>query len=435
MTSASTYFEPLRAGGQQTEDPVPTDPSSTKRQQRAAGMRPAVDLAPPVVDELPLGQPPDLEKNCTIHGQEPLDEQVIVINSQVALKQIARHSVSNLRSELGGVLLGQAYQQNGRSYVEVLAALPAVNDDHGPVHFTFTANGWSQLHKDRAEQYPELQIVGWFHTHPNLGVFYSSDDVVVHSAAFTQPWHVGLVVDPVRREACYFGWEVGELTPIAGYYEFHDQDRRSIIEWQMVQTAVWDTPYSYTPSRSSQSTAPYADPYAVESELPELPRWTNYVSLLTGVIGFLTAITLLFAVALPQSRQIEALQETVLTLAQQPTVNTNLPTCADPHLRVLTPLSGQQVIAGTAVSLVGTADHPDALRYRLQGRLVESNTWLDLAIARRDQALGEIISWDTTGFTPGLYQLQLTAVDANNISLANALHCQLHIEVLPAPLE
>ena len=93
------------------------------------------------------------------------------------------------------------------------------------------------------------------------------------------------------------------------------------------------------------------------------------------------------------------------------------------------------VTVGTAVPLVGTADHPDALRYRLQGRLLDGGNWQDLAIARRDQTLGEIVSWDTTGFAPGLYQLQLTAVDTNNISLGNALPCQLQIELLPAPTE
>ena len=108
-------------------------------------------------------------------------------------------------------MLGRAFRSNGQAYVEVRAAIPAVTKDHGPVHFTFTADAWSQLHKDRSENYPDLDIVGWFHTHPDLGVFYSSDDVVVHSAAFTLPWHMGMVVDPIRKEAGFFGWKEGVL--------------------------------------------------------------------------------------------------------------------------------------------------------------------------------------------------------------------------------
>ena len=444
MTSASTFFEPpfepLQAGGQLPPNESPREqPETNKRKSnRAAGLQPTVDLAPPVVDELPLGQPPDLDKNGKLHGRRPQSGQVVVVNSQMALEQIAKHSVSNLRSELGGVLLGQAYQSNGRSYVEVLAALPAVNDDHGPVHFTFTANGWSQLHKERAEKYPELQIVGWFHTHPNLGVFYSSDDVVVHSAAFTQPWHVGLVVDPVRREACYFGWENGELAPIAGYYEFHDQSHNSVVDWQAVQTAVFgesDSSYGYMPPARTSDGEPMPYPYhPPESELPELPRWASYVSLLASIVGFVTIMTLLFAVIMPQEREIEALQATVLTLAEQPAVNRNLVSCAAPYLRILTPISGTQVQAGTAVSFVGTANHPDAVRYRLQGRLVDNNTFTDFALARRGQTLGEIVSWDTSDVPAGIYLLQLTAVDSNNISLTNASVCQLQIEILPAPI-
>ena len=92
---------------------------------------------------------------------------------------------------------------------EVKAALPAVSSDHGPVHFTFSADSWARLHRDRTAHYAQLDIIGWFHTHPGLGVFYSSDDVVVHTAAFTLPWHVGLVVDPLGNHASYFGWQDG----------------------------------------------------------------------------------------------------------------------------------------------------------------------------------------------------------------------------------
>src|SRR5690606_22033858 len=46
-----------------------------------------------------------------------------------------------------------------------------------------------------------------------------ADDVVVHSAAFTMPWHTGLVVDHWRAQAAVFGWQGGEIVPVGGFYE------------------------------------------------------------------------------------------------------------------------------------------------------------------------------------------------------------------------
>jgi proteasome lid subunit RPN8/RPN11 len=198
MTSASTYSEEEHPADQGNE------------QQEAAGFDVQAEYA---LANLPIQEAPDLEEISVRHGRFPAEQEVVVILSQLALRQIAAHSNSNLDCEVGGAMLGHAFRSDGRTFVEVRAAIPAVTDDHGPFHFTFTADSWSQLHKDRDERYPDLDIVGWFHTHPDLGVFYSSDDVIVHSAAFTLPWHVGMVVDPIRKEAGVFGWKAGSLHP------------------------------------------------------------------------------------------------------------------------------------------------------------------------------------------------------------------------------
>ena len=172
--------------------------------------------------------------------------------------------------------------------------------------------------------------------------------------------------------------------------------------------------------------------YAEESELPELPRWTSYVSLLVGIVGFMMSALLLFGYVVPQARQIEALQDTVLTLVEQ-APSSNVAACPDPNLRILTPLTGTQVITGTAVSFVGTTNHPEASRYRLQTRLLESNIWNDVAFSRAETTLGEIMTWDTADMVPGMYVVALTAVDNNNISLPTVAPCQLQLELLPVP--
>ena len=130
---------------------------------------------------LPFRQLPAPTADWLRHGNTPGESQPVVLMHQTALLQINAHSHSRLDCELGGALLGHVYRYKTGVVVEVKAALPAVSSDHGPVHFTFSADSWARLHRDRTAHYPQLDIVGWFHTHPDLGVFYSSDDAVVLS--------------------------------------------------------------------------------------------------------------------------------------------------------------------------------------------------------------------------------------------------------------
>ncbi|MCO5183343.1 MAG: Mov34/MPN/PAD-1 family protein [Anaerolineae bacterium] len=238
---------------------------------------------------LPQHMPPTRDE-CVLHGSLPLDEQPRVVYSQQALQQIEAHCTSNLRVEVGGALLGVAYQHNDLLFVEVQAAIPAVSADHGPSHFTFTADVWAQLHRDR-EAYPELEFVGWFHTHPDLGVFFSSDDIVVHNAAFRQPWHVALVVDPVRNEACTFGWNRGEIEPLLGFYEFlaDDPDEldmpRSQISWRIVTDNVFGGHY---PDEYVQ--------YAVRPNELNLPPISPWIGAILGGLGLAVSIVTLILV-------------------------------------------------------------------------------------------------------------------------------------------
>lgn len=194
---------------------------------------------------LPYRIPPVADA-CLLHGGLPDDAHPRVVMSQAAVRQVARHCESDTQVELGGVLLGHAYLHNQQVFVQVEAAIPAITDDQGPVHFTFTGDAWAQLHADKQELYPDLDIVGWFHTHPDLGVFFSADDEVVHAAAFTQPWHVGLVVDPIRQTASYFGWSGREIRPILGFYELILPDAapegeipRTAVKWEIDVDDSW----------------------------------------------------------------------------------------------------------------------------------------------------------------------------------------------------
>lgn len=411
MTSASTYSE--------KGEPVPQ-----------AEQPPVADFGVQMEDalaHLPQRQPPAADA-CLLHGQLPEDVSApITIIAQTALRQIADHAHSDVTCELGGALLGRTYRHNGRFYTEIHAAIPAVTVDHGPVHFTFTADAWSQLHKDRASSYPNLDIVGWFHTHPDLGVFYSSDDVVVHTAGFSLPWHVGLVVDPVRYEMCFFGWQAGRLVPFGGFLELCDMQPESQLTWRQVATAVWDHPYEH-PMPGDRRSEVYLPP----TRLPGLPRMSPYLGLVLGGLGFLLSFFLLVAWVVPLTRQVNTLQDAVLTLADEALADSNALTCPDPRVRILTPLTGSAVAVGDVVVLTGTAVHPDAARYRVSLRSAGTEGWpTDVNVLSRSTTLGELAQWDTTAVPPGAYELRLAAADRNSVPLSEAAICVIQIDVVP----
>jgi proteasome lid subunit RPN8/RPN11 len=367
---------------------------------------------------LPQRQPP-LANKCQLHGHTP--EQLCIIVTQAALAQIEAHSLSDTGREVGGALLGQAYRHGERLYVEVKAVLPAVSRDHGPLHFTFSADSWMALQQAQADQYPQLDMVGWFHTHPDLGAFYSSDDVVVHSAAFTLPWHVGLVLDPLRREGCFFGWQDGELTALPGFYELLDESSESVIEWRVIKTAVYhDMPPPVPPARSRQAAV------VSHSWLAQYGPWPA-----VGGAAFLLLLFLFLGLWLASlNRQVDHLQQVVSSLATETLQETNVAACPDPGLRLLLPQANARIAPGP-ITFIGTAEHPEAHRYRLEGRLLGGSSWQLLREWRQSMLFGELGRWDTSGYPSGHYEVRLIAVDNNNVRLANSELCQIVIQLEP----
>jgi|GEM_PF-3901129 len=52
----------------------------------------------------------------------------------------------------------------------------------------------------------DLRVVGWYHTHPNYGIFLSQDDRLVVQSLFNASWHIAMVYDPMRNQlGCFYG--------------------------------------------------------------------------------------------------------------------------------------------------------------------------------------------------------------------------------------
>ena len=261
--------------------------------------------------------------------------------------------------------------------------------------------------------------MGWYHTHPGLSVFYSSDDVVVHTAGFSLPWHVGLVVDPIKNQASFFGWVNDELANLAGYYEVsEDNSPSSIINWNYVATYVGYFP----PYEMDAPATGYQTQYGATPALISPREWAYVIGSLAAVLFFLLGG---WVAAL--NREVTQLEQVLLTQTGNNPVYV-AEACPDPRLRMLSPLTGLAVAQGETVAILGTADLPGATRYRVEKRLAEGEgDWALIGMTRFDQSLGNLVRWNTRNDVAGLYDVRLTAVDRQNIQLERAPPCQIQV--------
>jgi proteasome lid subunit RPN8/RPN11 len=137
-------------------------------------------------------------------------QPAVVMEAEVARK-IRQHSRSSMKAEVCGVLLGSAEQD--RTVIE--ACIPGVNAAQGGAHVTFTQDTWEHIYKIKDQQFPDMKIVGWYHSHPGFGVFLSEHDLFIQENFFSGPHQVAWVYDPHTDEEGCFGWVGGKTEKLS----------------------------------------------------------------------------------------------------------------------------------------------------------------------------------------------------------------------------
>jgi len=130
------------------------------------------------------------------------------------VSDILSYSKTDTSRELGGVLLGRYEEENGKYRVVIEETIIAQHTEAGLSQVTFTHETWGYIHHVMDNKYPNLKMVGWFHTHPGFGIFMSEDDYFIHNNFFSKPWSVAYVVDPVKKQDGFFGWSNGNIVRI-----------------------------------------------------------------------------------------------------------------------------------------------------------------------------------------------------------------------------
>jgi proteasome lid subunit RPN8/RPN11 len=114
------------------------------------------------------------------------------------------HIFENADREVGGVLIGGVGKAG--TLPIVFGAIQAIAADERRAALTFTQEAWAHVHRVIDEEYPNDQIVGWYHSHPSFGIFLSEHDLFIHRNFFSNRSQIALVVDPISREEGIFAW-------------------------------------------------------------------------------------------------------------------------------------------------------------------------------------------------------------------------------------
>jgi proteasome lid subunit RPN8/RPN11 len=172
---------------------------------------------------------PDRDRRfaCLAYEVPRAEDLPIFLDRQTA-DAIERHALRDTSVELGGIILGHECidDQTGEPFVWVTKSLEAKHYENTQASFTYTHDAWEEITRERDRLHPDLDIVGWYHTHPDFGIFLSSHDLFIHRNFFNQPLQLAYVVDPIRQTRGFFRWRDGGLDQVGGYFVSADRGDR-----------------------------------------------------------------------------------------------------------------------------------------------------------------------------------------------------------------
>lgn len=121
---------------------------------------------------------------------------LLVFLEHNCMASMKRHAEQDILREQAGILCGQAYQSDEQNYVVIESAI-AIDTLGDAGHFRFHQDSWQHLWANLSDNH---NIVGWYHTHPGMGIFLSATDLRTQELYFSSPWQIAMVVDPISRE-------------------------------------------------------------------------------------------------------------------------------------------------------------------------------------------------------------------------------------------
>ena len=179
--------------------------------------------------------PPNRNKQYAVAacGRPGAKDLRVFVDLDVA-RDMETHALSDTHVELGGVLLGGQYEDaGGEPFVVVKDSLRARHYQATKGSFKFTHDTWSEITRQRDEFPDDLHMVGWYHTHPDWGVFLSGMDMFICDHFFNGQLDVALVIDPCQGDRGWFQWTGladDRIRRTGGFYLYTSRHRGTELE-------------------------------------------------------------------------------------------------------------------------------------------------------------------------------------------------------------
>jgi len=106
------------------------------------------------------------------------------------------------RVEQGGILLGHAFRDTEKNLTYAIAeqAIPGRLAIGNAAYLEVTHETWKEMLDDVDRLGAQLQVIGWYHTHPNdLAVFMSGTDRATQERLFGNDWQFAIVLNPHKQ--------------------------------------------------------------------------------------------------------------------------------------------------------------------------------------------------------------------------------------------
>lgn len=178
--------------------------------------------------------------------------------------------------EVGGILVGDVLQDKNGPFIKVDHVIEALHAEEKGTELTITHETWNHIHEQMDKTYSGKRILGWYHTHPNFGIFLSEQDQFIQQSFFNLAFQVALVYDPLRKVHGVFSWRDSKPWRVRQY-------------WIGTHQHTWDEP-------REKSEPPKTDGSDLGSKMVATPQttgeafsntWFLAVALVGILFGFL----------------------------------------------------------------------------------------------------------------------------------------------------
>jgi len=132
-----------------------------------------------------------------------LNNQPLVLVNRKCLTDIYKH-VTTSSNELGGLLIGNVLtnpKNNQPNIIVISDTIASLEYDSTNVSLRMDSTIWNIA---RNKINTGFVVVGWYHSHPNLGAFFSGTDRHNQKNNFNHVYSIGYVIDPYRNDTKWY---------------------------------------------------------------------------------------------------------------------------------------------------------------------------------------------------------------------------------------